>query len=123
MDAFIPYDGESAWAISAQALPPATMDMVEQIVETAGAGWYWPPPAKRSDGRDFPEGRPQPIKTMRQPLRVTHPAAATLPRTFIYCTDNPPGYPFRPVMALFAKRAKTNGMRSLRRCQTRLQPF
>lgn len=111
MDAFVPHDGESAWAMIAKVMPSATMDALAQMVETAGAGWYWPPPPKRSDGREFPEGRPQPIKTMKQPLHIANPKAVGLPRTFIYCTSNPSTYLFKPATASFAERAKSDGMR------------
>lgn len=111
MDAFVPQDGESAWDIVAKVMPSATMEAIEQMIETAGAGWSWPPPAKRSDGQDFPEGRPQPLQTMKQRLPIANPKAVGLPRTFIYCTNNPATYPFRPATALFAERAKAMGMR------------
>ena len=111
MDAIVPHNEESVWALIAKVMPPGTVESLEQEVRTAGNGWYWPSPTKRSSGSDFPEGRPQPIKTMRQPLRISNPAAVTLPRTFIYCTNNPPAFPFGPATALFAERAKTDGMR------------
>lgn len=107
IDAFVPRDGESAWTLMAEVLPSAALDAMEQMVETDGAGWYLPPPPKRSDGRDFPEGRPQPIKTLKQTLSIANPKAAALPRTFIYCSDNPPDYPFETT----ANRAKASGMR------------
>ncbi|HEX9871514.1 MAG TPA: alpha/beta hydrolase, partial [Candidatus Tectomicrobia bacterium] len=38
-----------------------------------------------------------PLKTFQQPVRLTNPAAAALPRTFIYCTDKPERDSFAPL--------------------------
>jgi pimeloyl-ACP methyl ester carboxylesterase len=113
LDAFVPHDGDSAWTLAANAVPPAALESIEQMVKTTGAGWRWPAPAKSSDGRDSPKDRPQPIKTMRQPLRIANPATVRLPRTFIYCTNNLPDWSARPITAMMAERARADGMRYL----------
>lgn len=111
MDALLPQDGDSVWKMLANVMSPSTMKEIAQMIETAGAGWYWPSPPKRTDGRDYPEGRPQPIQTLKQPLRITNPDAVGLPRTFVHCTDSPPTFALRDLIALFAEQAKAAGMK------------
>ncbi|MGH2587943.1 MAG: hypothetical protein ACRDJE_23730 [Dehalococcoidia bacterium] len=45
---------------------------------------------------------PQPLCTFEQPVRLTNPAAAGIPRTYIHCTTGP----IAPSFAPFAARAQ-----------------
>lgn len=77
LDAFVPRDGES---LAALAGPEITAVMV-QAAQAYGDGWRIPhdPPE--------PPWTPQPLKTGLQPVTMVNPAAALLPRTFIYCNQ------------------------------------
>ncbi len=109
IDAFVPHDGESLWDIFAAHLPAPVLEAMNQAIRDVGEGWRLPPPAKRTDGVDFPEGTPQPIKTMMQGLTIRDRKAALLPRTYIYCSENAPGWVFRPVIAACGERARETG--------------
>lgn len=78
LDAFVPSDGESL----ATMIGPELVAILEQVAQAYGDGWRIP-----HDPPDAPRRTPQPIKPMYQPVTVTNPAAARLPRTFIYCTQ------------------------------------
>jgi pimeloyl-ACP methyl ester carboxylesterase len=84
LDAFTPTDGESGCSMLG---PEATLVVVDRA-RTEGNGWRFgglrdggnPPPA--------PARRlPVPLLTLLQPLTVRNPAAMTIPRTFIRCSD------------------------------------
>lgn len=109
VDALLPRDGESFWDIATTNLAAPVVAAIQEAIDTVGDGWRVPAPAKRSDGVDFPEGRPQPLKTFTQPLVLRNPHAAALPRTYIYCSQSPPEWRFRPVIAACAARAQTAG--------------
>jgi pimeloyl-ACP methyl ester carboxylesterase len=99
LDAFIPKDGQSALDLFDQEDRAAILERVHN----GGEGWLLPPrePAhygiKSSDdmrwaGEKFGS---QPFKTWQQPVRLTNPAATTVPRTYIFCTATE-GFPFAP---------------------------
>ena len=91
MDAFVPQDGESLLDV----LQPEARRMTEDALRRSPDGWRirwpgstsadpWPPPTPRYS--------PQPWKTFSQPLAVTNPLAAALPRTYVRCLlDKAPG--------------------------------
>ncbi len=109
VDAFVPQNGESLWDMLVAYLPPSTIQGLSQVISNAGDGWCLPAPAKRSDGVDFPEGTPQPSRTMMQPLALRNPEATVLPRSYIYCSQNPPDWLFLPVTAACSARAREAG--------------
>ena len=79
LDAFVPTDGQACSAL----LGPQTAAYIQHIANTQGDGWRFPfqnPPDVRLT--------PHPVKTIFQPVRIGNPAAAALPRTFIYCTED-----------------------------------
>lgn len=78
LDAYVPRDGESLAAL----LGPETVGFLEQVAQAYGDGWRLP-----HDPPDAPRRTPQPIKPLYQVVSVANPAAARLPRTFIYCTQ------------------------------------
>jgi pimeloyl-ACP methyl ester carboxylesterase len=78
VDAYVPRDGESL----AQLLGPETVGFLEQAAQAYGDGWRI-----SHDPPDAPRRTPQPIKPAYQPVTLTNPAAARLPRTFIYCSQ------------------------------------
>ena len=95
LDAFVPSDGESL----ATMIGPELVAILEQVAQAYGDGWRIP-----HDPPDAPRRTPQPVKPMYQPVTVTNPAAARLPRTFIYCTQEkeamgPMGVPITQVAA------------------------
>jgi pimeloyl-ACP methyl ester carboxylesterase len=114
LDAFIPQDGQSM----ADFVGPAFLSAFREQVRTAGEGWRLPAlPLEAYGITDEAYGitdeddrrwmRPklvdQPFKTVLQSVRMTHPSAADLPRTFIYCNQPAIG-PFDQ----FAERARTD---------------
>jgi pimeloyl-ACP methyl ester carboxylesterase len=109
LDAFVPRDGESLRDLLAAALGPAAVAQVEAQVRGAGGGWRLPRPPADSDGAPNPRATDQPYATFTQPVAVRSPAAAALPRTYVLCTERPPGWPFAPVLAAAAARARASG--------------
>lgn len=78
LDAFVPGDGDSL----ASLIGPELTAFLEQVARDYGDGWRLP-----HDPPDAPRRTPQPIKPMYQTVAVANPAAAAIPRTFIYCTQ------------------------------------
>src|SRR5690606_9687135 len=78
LDAFVPGDGDSLSAL----IGPELTAFLEQVARDYGDGWRLP-----HDPPDAPRRTPQPIKPMYQTVAVANPAAAAIPRTFIYCTQ------------------------------------
>jgi pimeloyl-ACP methyl ester carboxylesterase len=103
LDAFVPRDGESCLDLQ----PPAIRERALALAKEHGGGSYVPPnpmpPDTPADIVEWalPRRKPQPLKTLQQPARITG-AVERLPRTFIYCTRFGPGDVFRP----FADRAR-----------------
>lgn len=91
LDAFVPKDGQSL----ADIIGPQGMAGIRQGAKVAGQGWRIPSfPVERfgiTSEADIamvkPRLVPQPIKTFEEPVRLTNPAAASLPRTFIYLNN------------------------------------
>ena len=79
LDAYVPRDGESLLDM----LGPDAAAFIEQAAQAYGDGWRIP-----HDPPDAPRRTPHPLKTGQQPVSLTNPAAAALPRTFIYCTQD-----------------------------------
>ena len=75
----MPRDGESLLDM----LGPDAAAFIEQAAQAYGDGWRIP-----HDPPDAPRRTPHPLKTGQQPVSLTNPAAAALPRTFIYCTQD-----------------------------------
>lgn len=90
LDAFVPRDGQSI----GDFIGPQGMSLIRKGAEAVGQGWRIPPfPVERfgiTSEADIawvkPRLVPQPIKTFEEPVRLTNPAAASLPRTYIYLT-------------------------------------
>jgi pimeloyl-ACP methyl ester carboxylesterase len=115
LDAFVPQDGESMLDI----LGPGVATFIEQAAQAYGDGWRIP-----HDPPDAPRRTPHPLKTGQQPVTVTSPAAAALPRTFIYCTQDkeamgPLGVPITQA----AERAKSDARWRYRELQTGHSPW
>jgi pimeloyl-ACP methyl ester carboxylesterase len=110
LDAFVPQDGQSV----ADLVSPELAASFEEGVRLSGDGWRIPPPppewsgvTDEADQRWIePRLKPQPIKTMFQPVRVSNAEAAELPRTFVYCNN-----PARGTFDQFASRARAEGWR------------
>ena len=111
LDAFVPQVGESQRDIVAAVLGPAVAAQLDEQARSQGEGWRLPRPAADSDGTPNPRATDQPYGTITQPLAVRNPAAAALPRTYLLCTERPPGWPFGPVLEHCAARAREHGWR------------
>ncbi len=100
LDAEVPRDGESEFDISGAEF----RDEMERNAKAFGDGWkaslgnedtyeafisQWLPDerTRRWCAAKFASNG-QPIETFRQPIRLTNPAAARIPRTFIRCPVN-----------------------------------
>ena len=105
LDAFIPADGERLLDLM---LPERRATFLEQV-RTSGEGWQVPPqPLEVFGVTDETDLRwagakvgPHPLKTFEQPVRADNPVAASLPRTYIWCS----GF---PGFARFAERTRTD---------------
>lgn len=78
VDAFVPQDGQSL----ADLLDPQVRDMATEVARKFGDGWRVP-----HDPPDMPYRTDHPLKTFLQAVRLQHPRALALPRTFIFCTE------------------------------------
>ena len=94
LDAFVPGDGDSV-----MSLQPA--ENAEALKGRLVEGWRLPPNPLAADTpealRDWLAARrkDQPYGTFTQPIRLTG-AAASVPRTYIYCLQKYPGDTFGP---------------------------
>jgi hypothetical protein len=102
LDAMVPEDGESA----VDVLP-----VTKQLIDLAVDGWRVPPMPEQppplglfgvTDPDDLAWLRSmlsdQPVRCLREPVRLDDPAARTIPRTHIHCLkDRPAGITRRPV--------------------------
>ncbi|MCC6176903.1 MAG: alpha/beta hydrolase [Chloroflexi bacterium] len=86
LDAATPSDGQA----SVDQFP-GRREEIEERVQRDGDGWLIPPgPVPPDQPAEItawatPRRRPQPVKTMTQPLRLTRGETA-LPRAYVYCT-------------------------------------
>jgi pimeloyl-ACP methyl ester carboxylesterase len=95
LDAEVPMDGQSEYDL----LPPEERARYETSVRERGHGWGIPAPIPETLPQDLPADMrwaitrmvPQPVKTFTQPVRLTSPTAAELPRTYIRCTEGKEG--------------------------------
>lgn len=102
LDAFVPQDGQAL----VELVGPTFSAMYEEQARTEGEGLRVPVPTPAPERwgvtteADVCWMRPRigahPLKAFQQPVRLTNPAAAALPRTFIHCTDKPRGDVFAP---------------------------
>ena len=93
LDALVPEDGDTAFKI----LPPGTEDARRKAAREQGGGVALPVPGP--EGFPIPDGpakdwfmrrlRPHPIGTYESPVRLSKPAGAGLPVTYVSYT-NPP---------------------------------
>jgi pimeloyl-ACP methyl ester carboxylesterase len=109
LDAFVPHDGESLMDIIGQVLGSAAVAQIEELVRTQGDGWRFPRSPVDSDGVPNPRATDQPYSTLTQKIRVASPEAAALPHSYVLCTERPSGWPFGPVLAMCAARARAGG--------------
>ena len=103
LDAFVPQDGQSLNDI----IGPDLQAHFARMARRYGEGWrvpHDPPGAPRTSRRTD-----QPLKTGAQPIEIRNPVAATLPRTYIACTRKSPSWPFTPILAQAAARARAAG--------------
>jgi pimeloyl-ACP methyl ester carboxylesterase len=78
VDGFVPQDGESGLDV----VGPDFAQWLTERAQTLGDGWRIP-----HDPPDADRRTDHPFKTVVQPITITNPAAATIPRTYIRCTQ------------------------------------
>jgi pimeloyl-ACP methyl ester carboxylesterase len=78
LDALVPQDGQSGLDLAGAAMRAR----IEKRVSARGDGWRIPPPPSSPA-----KMTPSPFKPLTQALVVKNPAAARIPRTYIYCTQ------------------------------------
>ena len=91
VDAYVPRNGET-WL---DLLPAKRADELRERAATQEDGWRVPCPSLSSFGlseRDFVwisrRTSPQPFASFTQPVQLSDPLAAAIPRTYIRCTEN-----------------------------------
>lgn len=102
LDAFVPFDGESA----ADLLGRARASLFIQAARRLGDGWRVPARTDNPEGERFTD---MPLQAGLMPLAVRNPAARGLPRTYVLFTAKPATDLLRPVMARMAARARRAG--------------
>ena len=103
LDALVPLDGQSVLDI----IGPFWRSRFEELVKTQGDGWRLPSLAERSiDVTVNARTTAHPFQSMAQPLSLKNLAAASIPRTFIYCTES--GWSAEHIAPL-AARARAEG--------------
>jgi len=96
LDAFVPADGQSICDFR----PPDLLRLYQDKVRDEGDGYLLNPPSPDAFGiadetdREWVGSKltPHPFKTQTDKLSVSNPAAADLPKAYIYC-NNPPAGP------------------------------
>ncbi len=109
LDAFVPRNGESVVGITTAVLGPAAAAHLDAQVRDDGDGWRVPRAARDSDGAPNPRATDHPFQSFNQPLTMGSAAASALPRTYVRCTERPPGWPFGPILDYCAARAREAG--------------
>ena len=97
VDAEVPEDGQSEYDL----IPQEERAAYEELAHDRGDGWRIPPPVPETLPEDLdPDVRwalsrmvSQPVRTFVQPVWLTNPAAAAIPRTYILCTEGKEGQP------------------------------
>jgi pimeloyl-ACP methyl ester carboxylesterase len=93
LDAAVPDDGQSSYDIWPDGAEVQATD--QQEAEAAGTPGFLPPPlawiedvVTNVDVRTTVLARltPHPLATLTQPIRLTNPNAARVPRTYMHCT-------------------------------------
>jgi len=101
LDAVVPQDGQSL----ADLLDPEIKAQVFAAIKHQGDGWKLPHiSSKPSD----PRMTPQPSKTGTHPVTLRNPAARSLPRSFIYCTEGKNGMLMESPIKRAAETAKSD---------------
>jgi pimeloyl-ACP methyl ester carboxylesterase len=109
LSAVVPQHGQSV----ADLTGPAFTAMLQQRAEGEGAGWQVPPLPAATFGVTSEEDAnwvnskmvADPLRTLLQPLELSNPVAAALPRTYIYCPATTTG---RSFFEQFAQRAQSD---------------
>lgn len=115
LDAYVLEDGQSV----ADQVGPEIMDGIVQAANMFGDGWRIP-----HDPPDADRRTDQALKPVLTPLTIRNPAAAALPRTYIYCTEGAQdiGPLHRPISEA-AERAKNDSNWRYRELETGHMPM
>jgi pimeloyl-ACP methyl ester carboxylesterase len=100
LDAFLPADGQALFDL----LRPERREALTEAARQHGGGRLVPPPPPAMLGVTDEERAawlavrltPQPLRTFTQPLRLTVPAPASPPRSYVHCTEGAMALSFAP---------------------------
>jgi pimeloyl-ACP methyl ester carboxylesterase len=101
LDALVPQDGQSVLDI----IGPFWSARFEERARTLGDGWRLPPFSEMTSGVNA-KTTAYPFQCFKQPLSLKNPAACSIPRTFISCTES--GWSAEHILPL-ARRAREEG--------------
>jgi pimeloyl-ACP methyl ester carboxylesterase len=105
-DAVVPEDGESAMSGRDPAMFAADMERIN----TQGDGWLVPVDVGPIEQRT--RNTPHPLKSWLEPIRLTNPARAAIPATYVrFTADKQPGSRWEKAMARNWARAQAYGWR------------
>jgi pimeloyl-ACP methyl ester carboxylesterase len=100
LDALVPADGQAA----RDFYPAAVLAGLDATARTSGDGWRLPPAADAG-----PRITPHLMRPLAQPVAVSVPAAAALPRSYIACTAHRPDPLLLPIAATAARVRRAPG--------------
>lgn len=100
LDGYIPDDGQSI----ADIVGADVTAMYEQNARSHGDGWLLHPDWDEPD----PRSTTHPLATIHTPVTIENPAAASIPRTFIFCTEDKHDDPFLRFTIDHSKKAKAH---------------
>ncbi len=96
LDAFVPEDGKSLFDLQAERF----RKMLSEQAKTEGEGWKIPALDPTSETLGVTDEKniiwlrskltAHPLRTLSEPAVLGNPKADKIPRTFIFCTGNPP---------------------------------
>lgn len=101
LDALVPIDGKTMGDLFGDEVFAQTAEFVAVF----GDGWRLPYPGEIADSRIHDH----PWHTYTQPIRIAHPRAAALPRTFVACTKRDAEAVYHQAIESSAARARSSG--------------
>ena len=109
IDAMVPRDGESAWDVMSRALAGihAERDPADGCDRRGRLALAWR--SRASGWRTLAGSDSATLQNSGNALGPRDPLAASLPRSYIYCTQSPDSWGNKPVIAACAARARAAG--------------
>lgn len=109
LDGYIPENGQSI----ADIVGVDVMEMYEENARTIGAGWLLVP-----DWDPGPRATTHPLATAYTTVAIDNPEAASIPRTYIYCTEGKENDPIVRFTVNQIKKVKADPRWDYREIQT-----